>query len=105
MPGMGRRVGERSTVRVVLDTANREATLTPRQNRIAQGQTRGAAGQTDGGQAQIGLSGGKNDKAPVDDRGFEKLGSASWTRTNDPLINSQLLYRLSYRGTVEGREL
>ena len=26
------------------------------------------------------------------------FGSHSWTRTNDPLINSQLLYRLSYAG-------
>ena len=25
-------------------------------------------------------------------------GSRSWTRTNDPLINSQLLYQLSYSG-------
>ena len=27
-------------------------------------------------------------------------GSRSWTRTNDPLINSQLLYQLSYSGTA-----
>jgi hypothetical protein len=27
-----------------------------------------------------------------------EYGSRSWTRTNDPLINSQLLYRLSYPG-------
>lgn len=26
------------------------------------------------------------------------IGSPSWTRTNDPRINSPLLYRLSYRG-------
>src|SRR5690606_24327207 len=26
-------------------------------------------------------------------------GSATWTRTRDPMINSHLLYRLSYRGT------
>jgi len=26
---------------------------------------------------------------------FAKYGSACWTRTSDPLINSQLLYRLS----------
>ncbi len=26
------------------------------------------------------------------------IGSRSWTRTNDPLINSQLLYQLSYSG-------
>ncbi len=25
-------------------------------------------------------------------------GSATWTRTRDPMINSHLLYRLSYRG-------
>jgi hypothetical protein len=28
----------------------------------------------------------------------ELFGSRGWTRTNDPLINSQLLYRLSYSG-------
>ncbi len=27
-----------------------------------------------------------------------EFGSRSWTRTNDPLINSQLLYQLSYPG-------
>src|SRR5690554_6363685 len=32
-------------------------------------------------------------------RGFE-FGSATWTRTRDPMINSHLLYRLSYRGTA-----
>src|SRR5690554_2115402 len=26
-------------------------------------------------------------------------GSTTWTRTRDPMINSHLLYRLSYRGT------
>ena len=30
-----------------------------------------------------------------------KLGSPSWARTNDPRINSPLLYRLSYRGIAE----
>ena len=25
-------------------------------------------------------------------------GSSSWTRTNDPAVNSRMLYRLSYRG-------
>ncbi len=29
-------------------------------------------------------------------RGF--CGSPSWTRTNDPAVNSRMLYRLSYRG-------
>ena len=32
-------------------------------------------------------------------RGFE-FGSATRTRTWDPMINSHLLYRLSYRGTI-----
>ena len=32
-------------------------------------------------------------------RAFE-FGSATWTRTRDPMINSHLLYRLSYRGTT-----
>ena len=26
------------------------------------------------------------------------IGSSSWTRTNDPAVNSRMLYRLSYRG-------
>ena len=30
-----------------------------------------------------------------------KNGSLNWTRTSDPLINSQLLYQLSYQGTLE----
>ena len=25
-----------------------------------------------------------------------KIGSPSWTRTNDPAVNSRMLYRLSY---------
>ncbi len=29
-----------------------------------------------------------------------KSGSPMWTRTTNLLINSQLLYRLSYRGTL-----
>ena len=29
---------------------------------------------------------------------FLEIGSPSWARTSDPLINSQLLYQLSYRG-------
>ena len=32
----------------------------------------------------------------------EKNGSLNWTRTSDPLINSQLLYQLSYQGTLSG---
>ena len=31
--------------------------------------------------------------------GEMKIGSPSWTRTNDPRINSPLLYQLSYRGS------
>ena len=27
-----------------------------------------------------------------------KFGSTTWTRTRDPMINSHLLYQLSYRG-------
>jgi len=34
-----------------------------------------------------------------------KSGSRSWTRTNDPLINSQLLYQLSYPGTAVATRL
>ena len=30
---------------------------------------------------------------------YKKSGSPNWARTSDPLINSQLLYQLSYRGT------
>ena len=29
---------------------------------------------------------------------WKRSGSPNWTRTSDPLINSQLLYQLSYRG-------
>ena len=31
---------------------------------------------------------------------FLSFGSLSWTRTSDPMINSHLLYRLSYQGTI-----
>ncbi len=27
-----------------------------------------------------------------------RCGSSSWTRTNDPAVNSRMLYQLSYRG-------
>ena len=37
-------------------------------------------------------------KEKARDDGLSRIGSRSWTRTNDPLINSQLLYRLSYPG-------
>ena len=42
----------------------------------------------------------------VDYRGPEllrKVGSPGWTRTSDILINSQALYRLSYRGMPVNR--
>jgi hypothetical protein len=29
-----------------------------------------------------------------------RIGSPGWARTSDPLINSQVLYRLSYRGII-----
>ncbi len=29
---------------------------------------------------------------------FSVYGSPNWTRTSDPMINSHLLYQLSYRG-------
>ena len=29
---------------------------------------------------------------------FSMSGSTTWTRTRDPMINSHLLYQLSYRG-------
>lgn len=29
---------------------------------------------------------------------YGRFGSPSWTRTSDPVINSHLLYQLSYRG-------
>src|SRR3546814_8475657 len=41
---------------------------------------------------------------PISHR-IETVGSASWIRTNDPVINSHLLYRLSYRGTAGVRIL
>jgi hypothetical protein len=33
---------------------------------------------------------------------FEKIGSATWTRTKDLAVNSRLLYQLSYRGRPDG---
>ena len=30
---------------------------------------------------------------------YTPIGSSNWTRTSDPMINSHLLYQLSYRGT------
>ena len=29
------------------------------------------------------------------------IGSGSWTRTNDPVVNSHLLYQLSYAGIIK----
>ena len=42
-------------------------------------------------------------KSRVQNTAFFILGSSTWTRTRDPLIKSQLLYQLSYRGI--GRRL
>ncbi len=42
----------------------------------------------------------KRQKAAPWGTAFWKIGSASRTRTYDPLVNSQLLYQLSYRGSV-----
>ena len=33
--------------------------------------------------------------------GVLQIGSPGWTRTSDILINSQALYRLSYRGIAD----
>ena len=38
---------------------------------------------------------------PAPEARFLVFGSASWTRTNDPVINSHLLYRLSYPGILK----
>jgi hypothetical protein len=40
-------------------------------------------------------------KKPRDERGFSVNGSPTWARTRDPMINSHLLYQLSYRGSLE----
>jgi hypothetical protein len=32
---------------------------------------------------------------------IDKGGSRGWTRTNDPAVNSRLLYQLSYSGTLK----
>lgn len=45
--------------------------------------------------------GTRNTNPPKRCNGGLVHGSRSWTRTNDPLINSQLLYRLSYPGSVD----
>ena len=38
-----------------------------------------------------------------DPNGPRWIGSPGWARTSDPLINSQVLYRLSYRGIPDLR--
>ena len=35
---------------------------------------------------------------PVSEKLTGFFGSPSWTRTNDPAVNSRMLYQLSYRG-------
>ncbi len=42
----------------------------------------------------------KEAKKSPQQAGFLNFGSPTRTRTTDPLINSQLLYQLSYRGKV-----
>ena len=42
----------------------------------------------------------RHKKRPRDAQWPLDFGSATWTRTRDPMINSHLLYRLSYRGSV-----
>lgn len=42
--------------------------------------------------------GRKNNKGLTLGQAFIIFGSPDMTRTCDPLVNSQLLYRLSYRG-------
>jgi hypothetical protein len=39
------------------------------------------------------------DKPEILENPVKEVGSPGWTRTSDILINSQALYRLSYRGT------
>ena len=41
---------------------------------------------------------GVNNKKRTSFRCPSFCGSPSWTRTNDPAVNSRMLYRLSYRG-------
>ena len=40
---------------------------------------------------------------PTETLNLAKSGSTTWTRTRDPVINSHLLYQLSYRGTIDFR--
>lgn len=41
---------------------------------------------------------GRSGKTPLG-RGWRRIGSGGWTRTSDQVVNSHLLYRLSYAGT------
>ena len=40
---------------------------------------------------------------PIIQLHLDENGSTTWTRTRDPMINSHLLYQLSYRGTMHFR--
>lgn len=44
-------------------------------------------------------------KATSNDVAFLISGSPNWARTSDLMINSHVLYQLSYRGTAEARIL
>ena len=46
----------------------------------------------------------KKNPAPFVGAGFQ-IGSPSRTRTSDPVVNSHLLYQLSYWGTSFGKKL
>ena len=48
---------------------------------------------------ELQASGWKPEVLPLYDT--RKIGSPDWTRTNDKVINSHLLYQLSYRGILE----
>ena len=50
-------------------------------------------------------SGYKKNALMLSHQGVRNSGSPSWARTNDPRINSPLLYRLSYRGITADPEL
>ena len=48
---------------------------------------------------------GVNNKKRTSFRCPSFCGSPSWTRTNDPAVNSRMLYRLSYRGMKSSNDL
>ena len=60
-------------------------------------------GQKSGCSRQTGEA--KNNKGLTLGQAFIFFGSPDMTRTCDPLVNSQLLYRLSYRGICRCKKL